>query len=420
MAADLAVPPPNAEDLPPPPRLVPLALWCHLLAAPWTLGGAGLFAFGMVFAIIFAGATDPVGLWRLSRRRHQAPGWLEAVTPTSFHEGGGDGDSGTPIYRCDYSFALPDGTPMRGRSYTLGQQFQLPPPAPGGPAPWLRVVVEFDPEHPGTNRIQGTRTSPYTPGALFVLVFPAAGLGATLGGLVAGRRRGRLLRDGEFAQATVTGCAFGAGEDSTYLPVPEFRNRLAGAGQGFAVNAVLTFSTGYLALWAALATAFLVFGTVFCVVALVVILFVFPMPPRERSLFALAFFSFLVLWVTMGSFMARSGWQAFRAVRRRGELPTPPVVRCAFEFRPPDGEVVQAKSPGRLAGWSGAEPPQAALYDPARPTRAVLLSGLAPGVRVGPTGAWETSAGLGAVLRVLVILLLLTGPFVAWVFLPGP
>jgi hypothetical protein len=289
---------------------------------------------------------------------------------------------------------------------------------PGGPPPRLRVTVEYDPAHPGTNRIQGTRTSPYTPWVLFVLVFPLAGLGVALGGLMAGRRRGRLLRDGELAPATVTGCAFGAGEDATYLPLPEYRNRMAAAGQGFGMNAVLTFATGYLALWSALATGFLIFGTLFCVVALVVVLFVFPMPPRERILFALAISGFLIIWVTMGSFMTRTGWQAFRALRLRGQVPVRPPVGCAFEFRTPGGDVVQAKSSGRLPEDIDPEPPQPVLYDPERPSRALLLSGLAPDVRIGPGGAWESSAGAGALLRLGVVLLLLAGPLVVWAFLP--
>jgi hypothetical protein len=119
--------------------------------------------------IVFVPATDPIGDWRLSQRRQEAPGWLEAVQETHFHKGGDDHDSGTPIYLCDYAFALPDGTPLRGRSYTLGQQFQLPAAAPGGPAPRVAVTVEYDPEHPQTNRIRGTRISPYAAGAVFRL-----------------------------------------------------------------------------------------------------------------------------------------------------------------------------------------------------------------------------------------------------------
>jgi hypothetical protein len=418
MAVESGSPFPKPEDLTPPPRSVPFPLWCHLLAGPVTLAGSGVFAFGMLFAIIFVPATDVVGTWRLSQRRQEAPGWLEAVEATNFHEGGDDGDSGTPIYGCGYSFRLPDGTMLRGRSYTLGQQFQLPPAAPGGPAPRLAVTVEYDPQHPETNRIQGTRTSPYGPWALFVVVFPTVGLLIALGGLAVGRRRGRLLRDGEAVAARITTCRFGAGEDGADLPVAAYKQQMGDLRRQFGGHPIVQLANAFLVGWSVLATAFLVLGTLFCVAMLVLVLFVLPMPVRERGLFAMAITGFLVLWVTMGLFMARSGWLAVRAARGggAGSQPQKPV-RCAFEFRLPDGEVVQARAPGRLTDLPGDEPPQPALYDPARPSRALLLSGLSPGVRVGPYGGWETTAGPEAVLRLLVALLLLAGPVAVWALL---
>jgi hypothetical protein len=417
MAVEVGSPFPKLEDVPPPPRSVPFRLCCHLLAGPVTVGGSAGFAFGMVFALIFAPATDPVGTWRLRQRRQEAPGWLEAVVATSFHEGGDEGEEGTPIYRHDYSFRLPDGTALRGSSYTVGQQFQLPAPAPGGPPPRLQVTVEYDPDHPVTNRIRGTRTSPYTPWVLLVLLFPAAGLLVALGGLLAGRRRLRLLRDGECTAATVTACRFGAGEDAADVPVAEYKQRLANLRGGFGGSALVAFAGAFLWVWTLLATVFLVFGTVVCVAALVLV-FVVPMPPREKSLFGLAVTAFLVLWLTMGLFMVRHGWQAVWAAGRRHQEPAPyPPVNCAFEFRPPDGAVVQARGAGRLAEVRGAEPPQPVLYDPARPTRALLLSGLWPAVRVGPYGGWETTAGADAFLRLFVVLLLVAGPLAVWALL---
>jgi hypothetical protein len=89
-------------------------------------------------------------------------------------------------------------------------------------------------------------------------------------------------------------------------------------------------------------------------------------------------------------------------------------VSCTFEFRLPDGKVVQAKGLGRLVEPKGAEPPQAALYDPRRPRRALLLSSLWPGVRAAEGGGWESSAGPEAAVRLLIVLILLVGPFVAW------
>jgi hypothetical protein len=417
MATDSNSPFPRLEDIAPPPRGMPLRLWCSLLAGPVTLGGSAGFAFGMVFALIFVPATDPIGTWRLDLHRQQAQGWLEGVAKTSFHEGG-DGDEGTTIYRCDYTFALPDGTQVKGTSYALGERFHLPPAGPGGPAPRLPVTIEYEPGNPRLSRIQGTRTSPFGPWALFVVLFPAAGLVVTLGSLWAGWSRARLLRDGEIAAATITTCQFGAGDSVTDLSPAAYKNQMALLRARFSGHPVLFLAGGFLVVWTLLATIMLVAGTIFCVVALVALLFFFP-PAQEKSVFVLGFSGFLVLWVVVGGFMVRSGWQGCRGLRRRGEDPTSPVpVNCTFAFRPQDGEEVQAKGPGRLADAIGDELPQPALYDPSQPSRALLLSGLWPGVRVGEAGGWETSAGADALLRLLVVLVLLCGPLVAWAFLP--
>jgi hypothetical protein len=409
---------PKLDDLPPPPRTVPLRLWCALLAGPVTLGGSAAFAFTMVFGLIFAPATDPIGTWRLDHRRELAQGWLERVEQTHFQEGGGEDEPGTPIYRWYYTFLLPDGTQCRGSSYTVGEQFHLAPPAAGSPAPRLPVTVEYDPENPGTSRIEGTRTSPYGPWVLFVVLFSVAGLAVAIAGLWTGWRRGRLLRDGEVVPATVTACQFGAGDDTTYLPVAEYKNRTAVLRARCGSHPFMIFARGFIGAWTILAATFLIAGTVFCVVALVVGLLRFPGPPREKALFVLAFGGFLFLWLVVGLFMVRSGWQGWRATGRGATEPNVAVaVRCAFEFRLPDGELVQAKAPGRPTEGPGPESPQPALYDPLRPRRALLLSGLWPAVRVGEAGGWETSAGADSLVRLLVTLLLLAGPFVAFAVL---
>jgi hypothetical protein len=163
---------------------------------------------------------------------------------------------------------------------------------------------------------------------------------------------------------------------------------------------------------------FLVSGTVFCVAALVMVLFMGPLPPGQRGLFALGIAGFLALWVTVGMFMVRTGLRAVRAAGRRGGEPAPQAAQsCAFEFLLPDGQAVQAKAPGRLGEPSGPDPPQLALYDPRRPGHALLLSGLWPAVWVGPSGGWEATAGVGAACRLLVALLLLAGPLLVWAFL---
>jgi hypothetical protein len=415
MARDRDRPQPALKDLAPPPRAVPLRLWCHLLAGRLTVGGSAAFAFGMVFVFVFLPATDPIGTWRLAHRRQAAPGWLEGVQETSFHEGGDDDSESTPIYRCDYTFLLPDGTPLRGRSYTVGPRFQLPPPAPNRAAVRVAVTVEYDPEHPDTNRIEGTRTSPYPVEVGLVGLVSAVGLLVAGAGLMAGRRRVRLLRGGEVAEATVTTCPFGAGDAVTDLPVAEYKQRLACLSAAVGGHPYFAFAAGFYPVWNALVGLFTVAGAVFCVAVLVMVLFGFPTPPAEKGLLAMGFAGFLVLWLTVGGSMMETGRQRSRVAGRRGQLPAvPPVITCGFEFRLPDGAVVQARAPGRLAAMTGPEPPQPALYDPARPGRAVLVSGLEPAAEVGLDGAWETTAGAGAGGRLLVALLLLAAPVFVW------
>jgi hypothetical protein len=372
----------------------------------------------MVFVLIFVPATDPVGTWRLSQRHEQAPGWVERAEATMYHEGGDEDSEGTPVYRYDYTFRLPDGNLVKGSSYALGQQLALPAAAPGQPGPRVQVTVEYDPQNPGISRVQGMRTSPYTAGALFVVIFPAIGLAIALGGLASGRRRARLLRDGEVVAATITGCRLGAGDDSTFLAPAEFKNRMCLLRAGFVGHPFQIFARGFVGVWTALAAVFLVGGTAFCVVALVtVFLFPGPLPPRERGLFALGICGFLVVWLTVGVYMVRQGWQGCRAAGKRALLDSPLPATCTFEFSLPDGEIVRARGPGRLAEPEGVEPPQAALYDPRRPGGALLVSSLWPEMRAAEGGGWETSTGAEAVVRLLLALVLLAAPLVAWALL---
>jgi hypothetical protein len=414
----LRVDSPCAEiaSLNPPPRRVPLGVWCHLMAGPVALGGSASFAFGMIFALVFGSATDPVGTWRLARRSTQTRGWIDAVEATNWHEGGGEGEEGTPIYRYDYRFELPDGSPVRGASYTVGQQFHLAQAAPNRAADPVAVTVEYDPQDPRISRVQGTRTSPYTAWVLLILLLPAIAFLVALGGLRAGHRRGRLLRDGEWAAATVTACRVGCGEDAKDVPIAEYKRQAAEIRTRSLLPPLVLAAGAFVHVWTFLAMTIFAFGIVVCVVVLGM-LFVFPTPPRERAVFALGISGFLTLWLLVGVFMVRSGRQACRAIRRREAGPVAmPAVNCTFEFRLPDGQIVRGKIPGRVTE-AADEPSQPALYDPRRPSAAILLSGLGPSVRIGPFGDWETSGALESVVRFLGVLFLLIGPIAIALFL---
>jgi hypothetical protein len=117
--------------------------------------------------------------------------------------------------------------------------------------------------------------------------------------------------------------------------------------------------------------------------------------------------------------MVRSGARSWRAGTADLTTAGPRPVRCAFEFRLPDGTLMRATAPGRVGEGPGDEPPQPALYDPRRPGRALLLSGLSPVLRVGTYGGWETTAGPEAPGRLLLALLLLAVPVVVGLLLIG-
>jgi hypothetical protein len=381
-----------------------------------TLGGSGFFAFGMMFAMIFVPATDVLGSWRLSQRHREAPGLIQAEETTNFSEGGGEGregEQGTPIYRYVYTFRLPDGSEYQGHSFHLGQ---LSRPA-GQPFRPMPVVVEYDPEHPQTNRIQGMRTSAYEGWALFVLIFLLAGLAAALIGLAVGQGRARVLRDGEFMTATIETVHFGSGDDATEMPVAEYKQQFRRVPGLRTLPWVAALAGGYLHLWTVMAAVIGLFGVVVCV-GLLVMVVIMPMPPRERGLFGLGVGGFFIVWVTMALLFFQSGRRGLRAMdRRRSPERTAPVVKCGFTFALPDGQSVQAKGPGRVRVDADPEPAQPALYDPRRPRRALLLSGLEPDVGLGHEGSWETTAGAGAVGRLLVVGLLLIGPPLVRLFL---
>jgi hypothetical protein len=187
----------------PPPRAVPIRLRCQLLTGGATVWGCIIFGFAAVLAFGLVSGIDPLGSLRLALRRQEAPGRVLSERDTNYEE-----DDST-VRRHDYVFSLPNGTLLRGHSYSHGHRYVDVPTAGGDPDSqrWSRVTVEYDPGHPETNRIKGTQTHIISHWVGCMLIFPAGALLAVVIGLIGGWSRIRLLRHGELAWATVTGCA---------------------------------------------------------------------------------------------------------------------------------------------------------------------------------------------------------------------
>src|SRR5262249_60778208 len=107
------------------PRDLALGVRCRLLTGPVVLVGSGVFAFGMTFVLMMSMIASPLASWLLDQRHREAPGWLEAVEQTHYSESSEDEPS-KPIYREEYTFELPDGQRLRGRSFTTSLPLSLP------------------------------------------------------------------------------------------------------------------------------------------------------------------------------------------------------------------------------------------------------------------------------------------------------
>src|SRR5262245_26271093 len=213
-----------AVSSPAPPRAVPIRLRCQLLAGGATVWGSVVFGFAAVLASGLVSGMDPLGSLRLALHRQNAPGRVLSERDTNYEE------NDSTVRRHEYEFRLPDGTMLRGHSYSAGHRYVDVPTAPGDPDPqrWSRVTVEYDPGHPETNRIKGTRTHGVSHWVGCMLVFPAGALLVVAVGLVGGWCRIRLLRHGELARATVTGCKPPTNAEAPLdVPVAECRRLMA-------------------------------------------------------------------------------------------------------------------------------------------------------------------------------------------------
>ncbi|MCY3023041.1 MAG: DUF3592 domain-containing protein, partial [Planctomycetota bacterium] len=293
-----------------PPRNVPPALRAHLLTGPVMLFGAVFFAFGSIFCFVFVPATDPFGAAELSRKSATAIGWLTNVEKTGFSEGGNEDSEGTPIYRYEYSFRLPDGAEHRGTSYAVGQILSMPPSPEVSPnsAP---VQVEYSPGNPRCSRIKGMRTAPLSSVALFVLLFPLiGGLLTGVGAAWRALRNIRLLRDGEVSHATITGVRGADGKDAT-LEGLKRSHQVALEHLSRQVQSVPVRS--FMALWGCGVKAIMGFGVALCLFALGMTLFGNQPMNIDGPVVGVGILGFMAVWVAFGCSML---WFARRMTSR--------------------------------------------------------------------------------------------------------
>jgi hypothetical protein len=392
--------------LAPPPRPVPIRLHCQLLAGGATVWGSVILGFASVLAFGLVSGMDPLGSLRLALHSQEALGQVLSERDTNYEE------NDSTVRRHDYEFRLPDGTMLREHSYSNGHYYVDVPTVPGDPDPQRcsRVTIEYDPGHPETNRIKGTQTHSVSHWVACMLIFPAGALLVAAIGLVSGWCRVRLLRDGELAQATATGCTPPTNAESAPdVPVAECRRLLAEKAERASRSPFVLLWNGVNSAWCLAVLLMVVGGVVFILFAMVKVSlgadsFYVNGEPARGIEGVVRIGICLVVWVFTGGVMFFGG--------RRLRIPcqdASAVVDCAYEFRLPGGEVVQARDCVLAAALGDAEAPLPVLYNPKWPTEALLLAALSPPVRVSSHGGWETTAGVWPVLRLAVAVLALAG-----------
>ncbi|MGD0090329.1 MAG: DUF3592 domain-containing protein [Planctomycetota bacterium] len=397
-----------------PPRVVPLALRAHLLTGPVMLFGSAFFAFGSIFAIVFVPATDPFGTAALSRKSAAASGWLTKVEKTRFSEGGDEDSDGTPIYRYEYAFRLSDGTEHRGTSYAVGQGLTMRTSPEVGPDN-TPVQVEYSPGNPRLSRIKGMRTAPLSSALLFVVLFPLMGLLMAIGSAWRALRIIRLFRNGELAQATVTGAR---GNEGPEMPLEELKRSRQASLEMVSRHLNSAPAKGFMTLWGCVVMAIMGFGVAVCLPGLWMVLFgnrpmYFNGQPIGGALAVVCILGFLALWLAMGTFMLSAGRRMKSLKQAVGA--SLPEATCRFEF-PVGARTIRATGLVRLTQRLGEQPTEPVLYDPLVPERAFLLHGLSLPVTLSPGGEWEFVAH-GATARLLFVALCFVGPvagFLIW------
>ena len=175
------------RNLASPPRSVPLPVICSAMLVTTGFLGAIFLLSGLAFTLVFTNGYRPIDNMRLALSQTTARGTVTGVSETNSTE------DEVPVYEYSFSFTTQRGERMTGRSYSTGEQWSVED----------SVTVEYVPEDPAIARMEGTRTSVFSPWVLFVLIFPAVGAGLLLSAAIGGWRQVTLLRNGQVADARI-------------------------------------------------------------------------------------------------------------------------------------------------------------------------------------------------------------------------
>jgi hypothetical protein len=171
----------------PPPRPVPLQVVCSAMFGITGRLGAIFLISGLAFTLVFTSGYRPVDDLRLAFSKATARGIVTSVTDTNSTE------NDEPVYAYEFSFTTNREQKATGVSYFTGERWRVED----------RVTIQYVEDAPAIARIQGARSSEFSPWILFVLIFPFVGAALFGSAAIGGWRQATLLRRGEVADAHI-------------------------------------------------------------------------------------------------------------------------------------------------------------------------------------------------------------------------
>ncbi len=175
----------------PPPRVLPLELWLHLLlGTSLARAGWGLVILGALVLAAMAPYTDVVGLL-FPGTSARVEGVVQEVEATDWQslEIGANGE----VFANRFLFKPPGGTSLESVSYSTGRVVEA----------GQQVTIEYNPMNPFRARIQGQRFRPLGRSSAVLLLPTLVGLVLAGHALFTGHGHARLLERGLATLATL-------------------------------------------------------------------------------------------------------------------------------------------------------------------------------------------------------------------------